>query len=399
MKKVLFVYSKMIIGGSTTALLSILNNFDYSRYSVDLLLFNSGGEFFGQIPKQINVHILLKDENAEKNFEIKKRKSMRYSVKYAIAKIISIKMRNKLIIGQLMDKEYAQLLPPFEKEYDAAFSFLEYIPAAYTAFRINAKQKYTWLHLDYKEAKMLPNVEADMFKEFRKIIFVSRSCLEGFKEIYPDYSNKLLYIENIIDDIVTKRKAEESYSHDVRNKIYFSNDMLRIVSSSRIIFEHKGYDRMIRSLGRLERELNNLNYKWIVIGDGEDYIHMREMVEKEGISERVVFLGRQVNPFPIIKDMDLFVLPSRREGKPMAVTEALQLGVPVFVARYGSAEEQVCDGVDGIIVDNSEEAIYEGLKSILTKKVNLSILKENIKRKKYCDFSSLKEIYNLVENL
>lgn len=66
MKKVLFVYSKMIIGGSTTALLSILNNFDYSRYSVDLLLFNSGGEFFGQIPKQINVHILLKDENAEK---------------------------------------------------------------------------------------------------------------------------------------------------------------------------------------------------------------------------------------------------------------------------------------------------------------------------------------------
>lgn len=399
MKKLLFVYTKMIIGGSTTALLSILNNLDTSMYSVDLILFFGGGELFSQIPSNINIHILLKDGQDEHDFEVKKKKSLAYILNY-IKGIWMVKThnRNHLILGQVMSKNYAMLLPDISKEYDAAFSFLEFSPAAYVAYKVKARKKYTWLHLDYKEAGMLPEIENSLFEHFNNVFFVSNSCLEGFIKVYPQYENKAMYLENIIDEKVTLRRASEKISEDIYCNINLLLKGINIVSSSRIVFEHKGYDRAVRALGRIKREhLDIVDYRWFVIGDGEDLNEMKSMVEKEGLGENVVFLGKQINPFPIIKQMDLFLLPSRREGKPMAVTEALQLGIPVLVTRYNSADEQVEYGVDGIVVDNNEEAIYLGLKAVLMKEINLSVLKRNTLLKKYCDFSALKKIYELVE--
>ena len=67
-KSILFVYSKMIIGGSTTALLSLLNNLDYERFEITLILFNDGGELFDKIPRFIRTRVLLDNKNSENEY-------------------------------------------------------------------------------------------------------------------------------------------------------------------------------------------------------------------------------------------------------------------------------------------------------------------------------------------
>lgn len=383
----------MIIGGTTSALLSLLDNLDYEYYEVDLILFFSGGEFFDQIPTNVNVTILIPDEKSERLFERKKRHSIKYITTYLYASVISKIHDNDLILGQIASKQFANLLPKQNKEYDVAFSFIEFIPAAYVAYYVHAKKKATWLHLDYKEAQMMPNVENKIFDRMDFIYFVSESCLSGFKDLYPQYIQKTHYLENIVDDKKTIKKSCAHLETNIAKKI--DKTIVNVVSCSRIVFEHKGYDRAVRVFERIKKERGSC-FHWYVIGEGCDLENMNHMIKERKLEEDVDLLGAMINPFPLIRNMDLFLLPSRREGKPIAVTEALQLGVPVLVTKYQSAGEQIQNGVDGMIVDNSEEDLYQGLTYLLTHRSMLENYKDNISRKRYVDFTSIEKINQMV---
>ncbi len=394
MKKIAFVYSQMIIGGTTTALLSILNNIDYTKYQVDLILFFTGGEFFDKIPEFVNTIVLTKDTTVARRIEQRKH-SISYVLQRCIATVKAKHYHNMLLINQYMASSFYKYFPKVDKHYDEAYSFIEYTPAYYVAFVLDADKKGTWIHLNYEEAGMRPRVEDELFSRLDEIYFVSESCLEGFKNVYPRFSERADYIENVFDATPIRRRAEEDLDSDIVKELEaVGDDTVIIVSSSRIVFEHKGYDRAITALGKLKHLPEAHNFKWFVIGDGADLLEMKKMVTENGLANDVCFLGSMVNPFPVIKRADLFLLPSRREGKPIAVTEALALGIPVLVARYSSADSQVTHGFDGIIVDNNDEAIYEGLKTILTEYGLLERLKRNAQSKDYSDFSLIQKMFS-----
>lgn len=114
-KRIVFVYSKMIIGGTSTALLSILKNFNYEQFDVTLLLFFPGGDLFDKIPSQVNVKIILKNQYDMKKFNNKKRKSIMYIMKYLYGKLlVRLNYSNELILGQILSKTYVYLLPKIE---------------------------------------------------------------------------------------------------------------------------------------------------------------------------------------------------------------------------------------------------------------------------------------------
>ena len=140
MKNVLIVYSKMVVGGSTTSLLSLLNGIDYSKYSVELQLYDNEGELQSQINKKVKI---LPEMKKQINF---KSKVINYNFwrDFIKARVLSKRKKNRLINSQYMSKYEAEACPWMKKQYDVAISYLEFWPMEYLARRVNAEKK-NWL--------------------------------------------------------------------------------------------------------------------------------------------------------------------------------------------------------------------------------------------------------------
>ncbi len=96
--------------------------------------------------------------------------------------------------------------------------------------------------------------------------------------------------------------------------------------------------------------------------------------------------------------MDVFFIPSIYEGKPMAVTEALMLGLPVLASDYGSSGQQIRNGIDGIIFENSEQGIYQGLKDFFKTPDLLNKLKANAIATDYDNGDEINKIYDIFDD-
>ena len=136
---------------------------------------------------------------------------------------------------------------------------------------------------------------------------------------------------------------------------------------------------------------------WYVIGDGPDYEKMKMMVKQKQLEDIVIMLGKKDNPLPLEKLCDCFILPSRYEGKPMAVTEAMMLGLPAIVTNYASAEEQISQGIDGVIFDNSDEGCIDLVKYLIENSDKIIQMKKNTLDRDYSNTGELDKIITLLQ--
>lgn len=387
MKSILIIYSKMVIGGSTTSLLSLLNCLNYREYKVDLQLYNNNGELQDQINK--NVHVLPAMEPLSR--KIKKYLRPNFWISAVKARTESRKKNNRLINSQYMSQFEALACPKLENNYDVAISFLEFWPMEYLVRRVKAKKKIGWIHIDIKEAGLLPRISNDLYSKLDKIVLVSDSCVQNMKDIYPQQSDRIICIENILDSETIAGLSKQ------KPKVGYQLGKFNFVTACRLVLASKGLDRGINAFEKLKRENLLENVKWFIIGDGPDKCIITEMIEKKGLSENIFLLGQQKNPYCIEKDMDVFLLPSRYEGKPMAVTEAQMLGLVPVVCNYSSASEQIEDGVDGLIA-KSDEDIYAKIRAILTEEIDISIMKSKLMSNNYSNRYSVEKIKKILEN-
>lgn len=387
MKNILIVYSKMVTGGSTTSLLSLLNGIDYTRYSIDLQLYDNSGELQDQINKNVNVlpEIRKRVDYKKKYFKIN------YWIDLFKARALSKKYNNRLINSQFMSKYEAESCPKIEKYYETAISFLEFWPMEYLVRKVDALKKIGWIHIDIKEAGLLVGVNNSSFEKLDNIILVSNSCVENMKKIYPQFSKKILCIENIL----VKDTIINLANHPTNIK--YKKEDLNFVSVCRLVCASKGLDRGIEAFKRLKNEKKlSKNICWYIIGEGPDYFKLKSMIEEYKLKDNIKLLGLHKNPYAIEKNMKFFLLPSRYEGKPMAVTEAQMLGIIPIVCNYSSATEQIKNGIDGIICDNTDEAIYNVLNEILQGRINSDYMKENLLKNNYSNLEEIEKIYSIL---
>ena len=377
----------MIVGGSTTSLLSLLNCLDYNLYDIDLLLYSNDGELQDQINPQVNI---LPPVNKDIG-RLKKIVQLEFWHSLIRARYLSKKKGNALINAQFMAKYEAEACPEMEQTYDVGISFLEFWPMEFLVRRVKAKKKIGWIHIDIKEAGLVSEVNYDTFDALDKIVMVSQSCMKNMKMIYPALSGKIVCVENILSSDVIRNMSKRSSS------MSFENDGLRFVSVCRLVFASKGLDRVVNAFSRLKKE-NNLEESvcWYIIGDGPDRERLEQMIKENNLGSHIKLLGQQINPYCIEKYMDIFLLPSRYEGKPMAVTEAQMLGLVPIVCSYSSAHEQIKDGYDGIIAQNNDEDIYLQLKSVLQGKYDLGLMKKRITEKDYSNVMEIDKVTNLL---
>ena len=390
-KKIVFVYPKPIIGGSTTSLLGLLETFNYDENDVTLLFFDKSGPLLKAFQQIQGLKIV--ELGCEKSVSKKKRTNpLVWVVKVfaVILRLISGKKNSEAQIMSYCNNIFRKKID--DTQFDIAVAFLESDTSIYVAKKVRARKKISWMHVDYISAGFIASFDKKMYKSFDYIVTVSEECKNSFVNAFNCYKQKVVYIPNILSYRYVKTLMDDGQTNET-----LDFDGLKIVTTCRIDLNHKGLDRAIEALGQINKQ-TALKFKWYIIGNGPDFEKANQMVKKFYLEKYVIFLGQKTNPFPYYKNADLFFLPSRYEGRPMAVDEALLCGVPCAVTNYSSAKEQIINGLNGFIIDNSFDAIYNFLNEINRGEIDLLKLKKGALSSHYSNEETIKKIRGLLDD-
>ena len=189
------------------------------------------------------------------------------------------------------------------------------------------------------------------------VVAVSEECKNTFLKYYPELGNKTIVIENILSEKYIRDEAEKL---DVNKAMDLSNN---VICSIGRFCEAKNFVN-IPQVCRIILD-KGIDIKWYLIGYGPDENKIRQAIKENNVEDNVIILGKKENPYPYIKACDIYVQPSKYEGKCVSVREAQILCKPVLITNYETAPSQVINGKDGIIVDLDNNSIAEGIIKII----------------------------------
>lgn len=242
----------------------------------------------------------------------------------------------------------------------------------------SAKRKIQWIHTDYcswKEnsdwTRQITEHDNEIYSKFNYIVLLTENIRESFVSLYPELEEKAVVNKNMlpVDSILRKGKPAE-----------LKGTPAKFVTVSRID-SFKGFDRIYDALTKLYDEGYRL--KWTIVGDGDELNKYRLLYSNSMFGEDVKFIGARSNPFPYVKEADVFALLSRYEGIPNTIYEAHVLGTPALSTNVGGVSTQITHGVNGWLVANSSDAIYEGIKHILLHPEEIKEFKKNLENYNY----------------
>ena len=396
MRKVLIASFDMEVGGVERSLISMLNNFDYINNEVDLMLYSHTGDFMPMLNDEVN---LLDEINQYSTF----RKSIGETIKQGnlilgLTRVLSKflakvngKSKNLSEYGiyqmQLMWKYAILFLPKLEKEYDIAISYLW--PHYFVAKKVKAKRKIAWIHTDYSTIETDIDMDLKMWNKFDYIIAVSEDCKNAFLKKYPSLKEKVKVMENITSPKFIRKMAEEDIEENIKE-----DDSFKLVSVARLSHA-KGIDNAVKALKLLhDRGLTNI--KWYVVGYGGDEEMIRNIIKENNLEDSFILLGKKINPYPYIEACDLYVQPSRYEGKAVTVTEAQILNKPVLITNYPTAKSQVRDKYNGLICELSVEGIANEVENLYKNEKLRMMLDNNCRGIDYSNGYELEKLYKLI---
>ena len=282
-------------------------------------------------------------------------------------------------------------LPSLEQfgEYDLAISFL--IPHNIVRDKVKAKKKLAWIHTDYSFVETDREHELPIWNSYDHIISISKDVTKGFLMRFPSLSNKILEIENILSEKFVREQADASNILATKD----NDDNVKLCTVARFSYP-KAIDRAVYICKELVKL--NTNIRWYIVGYGSDEMIIRRNIKDAGMEEHFILLGKHMNPYPYIKACDIYIQPSRYEGKAVTVREAQILLKPVIITSFPTSQSQLRDGVDGIIVPNDiKEAAHE-IASFITDKDKMNRIVENLKQNHYGNEEEVYKIYNTIEN-
>ena len=390
-EKILIIYEDFSAGGSTTSLLALLNAWDYDRYGVDLLPYRLGAEerarLESRIPPQVNIlNDAVKLGNSPKNRPLKGA-LMITSPHFHKAIKARKNGANKYVVLQHMGYAKVRLCRRIPEIYRAAIAFIEGWSTSYLlSDKVKADKKIAFVHLDYKTAGVDPEIDRKPFEKLNSLIAVSDSCRKGLIELYPEYSDKITAIENLHQTELIKKLSKQAPPEGFPDRVNF-------LTVCRPDIKVKGLDRLLDAAVNLRK--SGYKFTWAVVGAG-GYEQFLQMLKERDLQDCVLPFNVTENPYPCFIRADWFVLTSRTEAKPMTVTESMILGTPCIVTDYASATEQIENGINGIITENSTDGIITALKQVLDAKELRKAFTDSLQSRSYDNTEELQKLYGII---
>lgn len=391
-KQILIATAALETGGVTSSLLALLRNIDYDKYDIDLIMSRTEGEHLDRVPPQVNI---LNQAVPERNYYTAKlKKFIVYFLKGYLFRAFIYDIYKKkyykngwfqIMSGQALTSVSRKL----EKKYDIAVGYMEGFSDNYISKRVNAEKKIAYIHVDFILSGLNPKIDRRMLGKFDKIVLVSEECKRSFDYLFPEYGGRSIVVENFAEPDRIRELSKKEVTDFNPDKNCFN-----IVTAARLNNSHKAIYRGVLAMKKL-KDNGFDNVRWYVFGEGEDRLEIQRLIEENGVENEFILMGSRKNVYPYIKKCDLFVLTSKYEGKPIAVTEAQILNVPVLATEYAGAKEQIKHNVDGIVVDNCDELIYNKLIYLLKNEWFLDELRRNLEMRKFDELLPEKNLEKL----
>lgn len=398
--RILILMHYMELGGAESALLGLLQSIDPGRVDVDVFIYSHRGELMKFIPSgkvtllpEIEAYSLTEKPLAEVIRKGYWRLATARWMGRRESAVFCKRHRDSEKPAEcgtfFQQRATWKVLPVIQPdvEYDLAISFLT--PHFFVLNNVRAKKRMGWIHTDY--TRILVDVEAElkMWKRLDGIASISEEVGNRFCEVFPSLRPKLVQIENILNaDFIRQRANERQVVLDKEP------DGICLLTIGRFSPPKKMEE--IPLICRSMRE-RGVAVTWYIIGYGSEAIEreVKRNVAAEGMQEYVKILGKQANPYPFIGACDVYVQPSRYEGKSITVREAQILGKPVVITNYPTAASQVTDGVDGVIVPMDVEACAERMAAFLTDTSRREQMADYLLQHDYGNEAEIEKIYQL----
>ena len=390
----------MELGGAERALLGLLNALDTDKVDVDLFINQHTGEFMPLIPEKINLLPEMRGYNAIERPMKQILLEGQLGVLYGRLRAKRLHAKyHKTLTGEAekMDSSGFQyvadavqpFLPSLEKlgEYDLAISFIT--PHNIVLNKVKAKKKIAWIHTDYSTIHVNAEKELPIWSGYDHIVSISPDCTRSFLGTFPSLKEKIIEFENILSPGFVRSQADLL---DVTDEMPPTG--IRLLSVGR--YTHaKNYDN-VPDIARRIVEAGCSDFRWYIIGFGSDEGLIRQKIAEAGMQDHVILLGKKENPYPYIKACDIYVQPSRYEGKSVTVREAQILCKPVIVTDYPTAKSQIRDGVDGVIVPMDNEACAKGIVKVIKNKELQTSLSHYLASHDYGNEGEVEKIYAML---
>ena len=397
MKKIIIVSHAMEIGGAERALLGLINSFDYSKYQVDLFLMRQAGELLKFIPEKVNILPM----NQAQYLAVPIRELVAaHEIKMLYGRLKAKCLARRRIKKAGFKKDNQVELTYSHKytwkymddinsntEYDLAISFLT--PHYICLEHVRAKKKVAWIHTDYSIIDIDVETELSMWEAYDYISSISEKATEAFLKKFPTLQDKIIGIDNI----VTNSMIEEQANGDIELELK-KEECFNLLSIGRFVHA-KNFDNVPLICQSILK--SGIDVRWYLIGFGGDEQLIRERIKQYGMEEHVVILGKKDNPYPYIKACDIYIQPSRYEGKAVTVREAQILHKPVIITDFPTAHSQVEDGYDGVIVPLDNKRCADEIVRVIKDKNLQNQLIENMKKTDYSNEKEVEKIYKLME--
>lgn len=341
-KKILFGITSLGLGGAERVLVDISNKL-CEKYDITIFSIYDKGE----LKKELN-----------KNIKFKSLYDCRYDELSKIQKMwipIKILLFSKFIYNKKI-----------KQDYDVEISFLEGPITRLFAAKNNKTKKIAWIHNDIKrvfgsgiKSKLKRNIDKKIYTKYNDLVFVSNDNMEKFQEIYNDINTENMHvIYNYIDSELVIKKSKDYINF---GNHFGQSDEKIFITVCRLV-KQKALDRLIKIHSKLIK--NGYKHKFYIIGDGPEKENLKSLIEQENVKETFILLGKKENPYPYIKQADYFCLLSYFEGYGMVLEEAKILNKKIIITDT-AARESLEGYKKGIILDNNDEGIYNGLLKII----------------------------------
>lgn len=394
-KKLLFVMPSLAAGGGEKSLVTMLSHIDFDRYEVDLFLFNREGIFLDALPEEVKLldPQSLYDAFTQPLFRSVKTLWASGHIGLAYSRL-RYTLRNKYRSGSSVTEQrswkyMAHALETLEERYDVAIGFLEKSSTYFCVDKVKADKRIGWIHNDYDKLEMDPRFDRPYFGKLDHIVTVSEECEDVLKRRFTEYGGKISTIYNIVSPTIINRLGEQQ-AGDVYGRQAGETILLTIGR----LHAQKGLPLAIEACAKLAA--SGYNIRWFIIGEGEEREALQELIRKHGMEERFILLGLRANPYPYTRQCDIYVQPSRFEGKSIAIDEAKIMHKPIVVTNFSTAKDQIHDGVNGLIAAMDSEGVATAIARLIDEPELARRLAKTLSEEKLGTEEEIHKLYELV---
>lgn len=369
-KKILIRIGSLRHGGAEKVLVTFLKNLPKDKYEIDLLLNLYSGKYLAEVPDWINILYLNKGEMITTN------------------RIQDIPKKAYRVLYQKLLKNFPKILYSKilkNKKYDVEFAAIHGFRDEILNSPIKSSKKMIWIHNDLRKTHFhnYTDEEIRKFFGFDKIMVISEHIEKDFQNLAKneDEKSRIVRIYNPLDtnEILEKSEVGSRKSEEKDLELETKNLKPMFISVG-TVFPQKGFDRLLKVHKKLLDE--GFKHRVQIIGDGYDFENIKNLKTELGVDETAEMLGFTENPYPFFKNADYYILSSRYEGFPTVLFEAITLKKNIIATDVSGVREMLEDGKLGLIAENSEEGIYEGMKKALTNPESFQQYQENLKEYK-----------------